>query len=109
MKADEVRKVVLSLLGWRLDFLPSGRVKLTSTYSSNSDTKPLALLFTSSAGDVGTMALLNDEEFGKEEGAEGIKEEVGRMSTYWVREKGSIPAFLASLQLTLLDRAERRS
>lgn len=84
----------MSLLGYRLDFLASGRVKVTSIYSP---TKDLNLLFTSSVGDVGTMALLGEGENSE------LGEEIKRQSGFWVQERGSIPAFLASLQLTLFD------
>lgn len=90
-RADEFRKAVLSLLGYRLDFLSNGRVKVSSLYAPNKD---YSLLFSSSAGGVGTMELLADDP----------DAEIQQMISYWVHEQGCIPAFLASLTLTLYDK-----
>ncbi|KAM0748558.1 MAD-domain-containing protein [Meredithblackwellia eburnea MCA 4105] len=96
-KADEFRKAVQSLLGFRLDFLSSGRVKVTSVYNPG---KEYALLFGSSSGGVGTMELM---------GGASEKDELGKevqdMVKYWVTEQGSVPGLLASLSLTLFDKS----
>lgn len=36
-KSMEFREAVFSLLGWKLDFLPNGRVKVTHMFAGNSD------------------------------------------------------------------------
>ncbi|RKP12806.1 spindle assembly checkpoint component Mad1 [Piptocephalis cylindrospora] len=54
-KAIEYREAVYSLLGYKLDFLPNGRVRLTSAYASSSEQ---CFDFESGAGDEGTMELV---------------------------------------------------
>lgn len=93
-KADEFRKAVLALLGYRLDFLSSGRVKVSSIYAPNKDH---SLLFSSASGGVGTMELVGA-------GSDGtLSDEVRRQVRFWVGERQSIPGFLASLTLTMFE------
>ncbi|KAK4699236.1 hypothetical protein P7C70_g7025, partial [Phenoliferia sp. Uapishka_3] len=96
-KADEFRKAVQSLLGFRLDFLSSGRVKVTSVYNPG---KEYALLFSSAAGGVGTMELL-----GAANDKDEMGDEVKEMVKFW-GAKGCIPGLLASLSLTLFDKTQ---
>ena len=101
----------MSLLGYRIDFLPSGLVKLSSLYAPNSG---FALHFSSSGNDVGTMSLSMGNEAGSAgNGANGgevmqrrmeeLKVEIGELTRDWVLEKGSVPGFLACLQLRLWE------
>lgn len=96
-KADEFRKAVQSLLGFRLDFLSSGRVKVTSLYDPD---KVYALLFSSAAGGEGTMELLS-----KADGRNPLDDEVKKIIQFW-GAKGCIPGLLASLSLTLFESQE---
>ena len=95
-KADELRRVVLSLLGFRLDFLSNGRVRVSSAYAPN---RQQALLFSSEPGssNVGTMTFLGADDESK------IPDHIRRDIAFWVHERHSIPGLLASLTLTLFD------
>ncbi|KAI5475139.1 hypothetical protein MNV49_001883 [Pseudohyphozyma bogoriensis] len=96
-KADEFRKAVQSLLGYRLDFLSSGRVKVTSVYAESKDH---SLLFASASGGVGTM------EFSGAGGNTEVEDEIKQLVKYWVAERGCIPGFLASATLTWFDQGD---
>ncbi|KAL8280734.1 hypothetical protein RQP46_006738 [Phenoliferia psychrophenolica] len=96
-KANEFRAAVVSLLGFRLDFLSSGRVKVTSVYNPG---KEYALLFSSAAGHVGTMELI-----GAANPKDELADEVKGIIKYW-GDKGCIPGLLATLSLTLFDKTQ---
>ncbi|PVU97603.1 hypothetical protein BB561_000433 [Smittium simulii] len=92
-KALELREAIYSLLGYRVDFLENGRVRLTSMYSASPNN---SFIFGSSAGDKGTIELIGG----------GNKSYIQSLQTdirYWVSERGSIPAFLATTTLQLFE------
>ena len=102
--------MIMSLLGYRIDFLPSGLVKLSSLYAPNPG---FALHFSSSGNDLGTMSLSMGNEAGSgsnggeamqmQRRMEELKVEIGELTRDWVLEKGSVPGFLACLQLRLWE------
>lgn len=131
-KSSEFREAVFSLLGYKLDFLPNGRVRLTSMYADQGE---CAFVFD---GEAGTMQLSTDLDAGGRSGGnaagasgnggggnggigggngsgggEGSGEEGGgkralaekleELIRYWSGERHSIPAMLSALTLDLLE------
>ncbi|KAJ3116353.1 coiled-coil domain-containing protein mad1 [Phlyctochytrium bullatum] len=92
-KAQEYREAVFSLLGYKVDF-QEGRVKLVSTYSKPEDP---SFLFTSGPNDEGTMQLVG--------GSRERLPVLQRARQYYIDERGSVPAFLASVTLSGWERA----
>ena len=106
-KAVEFREAIYSLLGYRVQFLPNGRVRLNSAFmpgllnsSTNGDENVTpSVLFQSNADDKGTMKV--------EGGANGKLEGVEDLMQFWVTERESIPCFMANLVLELWDSVQR--
>lgn len=92
-KSSEFREAVYSLLGYRLDFLPNGRVRLTSMYAGKTEH---GFLFD---GEAGTMQLC-----GEVSGDQAFMDSVGNLIKYWSGEKNSIPGMLSALTLELLEK-----
>ncbi|CCG84400.1 protein of unknown function [Taphrina deformans PYCC 5710] len=93
-KSSEFREAVYSLLGYKLDFLPNGRVRLSSMYAEQTDH---AFIFD---GEAGTMQLSGDEG-----GNGAFMASVDNLIKYWSGERNSIPGMLSALTLELLDKA----
>ncbi|RKP10942.1 spindle assembly checkpoint component Mad1 [Thamnocephalis sphaerospora] len=93
-KGREFREAVYSLLGYKLDFLENGRVRLTSAYASRDDD---SFLFRSDEDDHGTMELLGS-------GNDVFARSLAQHIRVWVAERGSIPAFLSAVTLELVTR-----
>ncbi|PKK76103.1 MAD-domain-containing protein [Rhizophagus irregularis] len=93
-KAQEYREAVYSLLGYKVEFLENGRVRLTSMYSEQDDH---SLVFTSDEDNLGTMQLVDGGN------TEYIKS-LDNLIKYWVVERGSIPCFLSSLTMDLIGK-----
>ncbi|KAJ3410220.1 Mitotic spindle assembly checkpoint protein MAD1 [Chytridiales sp. JEL 0842] len=93
-KAQEYREAVFSLLGYKVDF-QEGRVRLTSTFSDPHDP---SFLFTSGENDFGTLQILG--------GSLDRLSNLSRSRQYYVVEKGSVPAFLASVTLESWERKD---
>ncbi|RHZ53798.1 hypothetical protein Glove_437g42 [Diversispora epigaea] len=92
-KAQEFREAIYSLLGYKLEFLENGRVRLTSMYSEQDDH---SFVFTSDDDDCGTMQLIGGGN------TEYIKS-LDSLIKYWVVERNSIPCFLSSLTIKLFE------
>ncbi|RMZ89161.1 hypothetical protein DV736_g3600, partial [Chaetothyriales sp. CBS 134916] len=82
-KAAEFRDVVASVLGWKINFLPNGKAKVSSVFYRRQRTMKI------SGGAGGTFE------------AE-IKEQVD----FWVKERKEIPCFLAALTIQFHDEYE---
>ncbi|KAI8843000.1 mitotic checkpoint protein-domain-containing protein [Chytridium lagenaria] len=95
-KAQEYREAVFSLVGYKVDF-QEGRVKLVSTYSNPDDP---SFLFTSGPNDEGTMQLVG--------GSSERLPVLQRARQYYIDERGSVPAFLASVTLAGWERENRK-
>ncbi|KAJ1976980.1 coiled-coil domain-containing protein mad1 [Dimargaris cristalligena] len=93
-KAQEIREAVYSLLGYRVDFLENGRVRLASMYNEADDH---SFIFTSNAHDSGTLELSGG-------GNAAFVRSLDALIQYWVVERRSIPAFLATVTLELFDK-----
>lgn len=92
-KAVEFREAIYSLLGYRVQFLPNGRVRLNSAYTASESG---GILFQSNEDDQGTMKV-------EDGGLEGVED----LLRFWVNERESIPCFMANLCLELWDASQR--
>lgn len=99
-KALEFREAVASLLGWQMNFLPNGRVRMTSIfYPPNDD------------DDEGGNSLVFDGESGSMQISGGPKSEFGRevrgLIAFWVDQRKEVPGFLAAATLEFYERTTR--
>lgn len=115
-KSSEFREAVASLLGYKLDFLPNGRVRVTSMFH-------LSPAYRHGEGDVsnsrGPGSMGNDEEnsivFDGENGTMKISGgpsslfamEIKPLIKFWVEERKDIPCFLAAMTLDFYDKTTR--
>ncbi|KAJ2792948.1 coiled-coil domain-containing protein mad1, partial [Coemansia helicoidea] len=88
-KAAELREIVYLILGYRVDFMPNGSVRFTSTYAADVDQ---SFVFTSGDDNQGRMQLLGG---GSKTYLKGLANDI----RYWIQERGSIPGFLATVTL----------
>ncbi|KAJ2694851.1 coiled-coil domain-containing protein mad1 [Coemansia spiralis] len=88
-KAAELRDIVYLILGYRVDFMPNGSVRFTSTYAADVDQ---SFVFTSGDDNQGRMQLLGG---GSKTYLKGLSNDI----RYWIQERGSIPGFLATVTL----------
>ena len=103
-KATEFRDLIVSVLGYKVDFMPNGKVRVTPTYYLNQDrdnngdaSEEYSIIFD---GENGTMKMSGGP---RSQFALEIKDLV----KYWVQEKGQIPCFLAALTLECYDKNTR--
>ncbi|WPH00595.1 spindle assembly checkpoint component mad1 [Acrodontium crateriforme] len=102
-KSLEFREAVCSILGWKLDFMPNGRVKATSilnpTSIVNGEEEENSIVFD---GENGTMKVSGGPQsvFARE-----IKSQI----EFWVEGRKEIPCFLAACTLEFYDRTTRAS
>lgn len=95
-KSMEFREAVYSLLGYRIDFLENGRVRLTSVFADEDDH---SFVFTSDENDAGTLQLTGA-------GNKEFMDSVRNLMDYWVHDRGNIVLFLAAFQLEAAERQE---
>lgn len=106
LKSQEFREAILSLLGWRVDFQPNGRFRLTSVFRPGEEGKDggagggeenTSLMFD---GETGTMKICGGpgSAFGRE---------VRGLVRFWVEERGEVPGFLAAATLQFYDESTR--
>ncbi|KAJ4315808.1 coiled-coil domain-containing protein mad1 [Neodidymelliopsis sp. IMI 364377] len=93
-KSLEFREAVASILGWKLDFMPNGRVKVTSMFKPADEDNENSIVFD---GENGTMKVSGGEQsiFAGE-----IRDQI----VYWVEGRKEIPCFLAALTLEFWER-----
>ena len=102
-KALEFREAVCSILGWKLDFLPNGRVKATSslypTTIANGD------------GEEEENSIVFDGENGTMKVSGGPRSvfagEIKGLIEFWVEGRKEIPCFLAACTLEFYERTTR--
>lgn len=116
-KSSEFREAVASLLGYKLDFLPNGRVRVTSMFH-------LSPAYRHGDGDAssdsrGPGSMGNGEEnsiiFDGENGTMKISGgqnslfavEIRPLIKFWVEERKDIPCFLAAMTLDFYDKTTR--
>ena len=101
-KSLEFREAVASILGWKLDFMPNGRVKATS------------ILYPSHFGPDGEEeenSITFDGENGTMKVSGGPKSvfagEIRQAVEFWVEGRNEIPCLLAALTLEFYERTTR--
>ncbi|EED21493.1 M protein repeat protein [Talaromyces stipitatus ATCC 10500] len=115
-KSSEFREAVASVLGYKLDFLPNGRVRVTSMFHLSPAYRHGSASASSSSGP-GSMG--NGEEnsiiFDGENGTMKISGgpnslfalEIKHLIKFWVEERKDIPCFLAAMTLEFYDKTTR--
>jgi chromosome segregation ATPase len=93
-KSLEFREAVASILGWKLDFMPNGRVKVTSMFKPADDEGENSIVFD---GENGTMKVSGGEQ-------SVFAGEIRDQIVYWVEGRKEIPCFLAALTLEFWER-----
>ena len=119
-KATEFREAVASILGFKINFLPNGKARITSTYY----VRPYD---TTAMTDANAKSSRDLEEDGEEQannhsiifdGEEGTMKFSGGASSafavqmkelvrFWVQERRSVPCFLAAMTLELFEKSSR--
>lgn len=92
-KASEFIEAVHSLLGYKLEFKPDGRVQVVSMFSFPAE-RTYSFEFTSSEGNIGTMRCM-----GEVDADEVLKGDVNGLAN----EHGGIPALLSRVTLRLFE------
>ncbi|TLD18332.1 mitotic spindle assembly checkpoint protein-like protein MAD1 [Venturia nashicola] len=98
-KAHEFREAVFSLLGWKLEFQPNGRVKATSMFHPGTVNEE--------AGEEGNFIVFDGENATMKVsgGTESVfAREIRGLIDFWVDGRGQIPCFLAAMTLEFYDR-----
>ena len=98
-KALEFREAVASLLGWQMNFLPNGRVRMTSIF------------YPADEDDEGGNSLVFDGESGSMQISGGPRSDFGReirgLIAFWVDQRKEIPGFLAAATLEFYEKTTR--
>ena len=100
-KGLEMREAVASLLGWKMDFMPNGRFRLTSIFNPSlgeeDEEEKNSFIFD---GEGGTMKISSgpDSDFARQ---------VGSLIKFWVNERREIPAFLAACTMEFYEMSTR--
>lgn len=93
-KSAEFKEAIFSTLGWHVTFIPNGKMRLESQYHpSLTDEHEHSIVFD---GEKGTMKVGGGPR-------SPFAQKIDNNIKYWVREKGCIPGFLASLTLEFYD------
>ena len=117
-KAAEFVDVIASVLGYRIKFLPNGKVRVSSIYyrapgaASTSEHQPGADL-----AEADQAALLEEQSSITFDGENGTMKiaggtrgafarEIEGLVRFWVQDKGQIPCFLAAMTLEFFDKAK---
>lgn len=116
-KSSEFREAVASLLGYKLDFLPNGRVRVTSMFHLSPAYRhgdPGASADSSGAGSMGNgeeNSIIFDGENGTMKISGGPNSlfamEIKPLIKFWVEERKDIPCFLAAMTLDFYDKTTR--
>ncbi|KAF2083750.1 MAD-domain-containing protein [Saccharata proteae CBS 121410] len=99
-KSAEFREAVASILGWKLDFMPNGRVRVTSVYNpgkeGGEEAEGNSIVFD---GERGTMKVSGGERSVFAQEIRGVIEE-------WVEGRKCVPGFLAALTCEFWGRCQ---
>lgn len=116
-KSSEFREAVASLLGFKLDFLPNGRVRVTSMFHLSSAYRhgdgddPSNSRGAGSMGDGQENSIVFDGENGTMKISGGPNSlfamEIKHLIKFWVEERKDIPCFLAAMTLDFYDKTTR--
>ncbi|KAI9728881.1 MAG: coiled-coil domain-containing protein mad1 [Cirrosporium novae-zelandiae] len=100
-KTQEFREAVAQLLGYKMDFLPNDRVRVTSMYNlGNADEggdEDNSLLWDGAKGTIKVCAGENSP----------FAFEMRNLIRFWVEERKEIPCFLAAMTLEFFERTTR--
>lgn len=96
-KSMEFRQLVISLLGWDVKFMKDGKTRVTSFFYPSQGEDENSIVFD---GEKGTMKIS-----GGPQSAFAVK--IGESIKFWVKERGSIPCFLAALTLEFYEEKAR--
>ncbi|CZR62162.1 related to spindle assembly checkpoint protein [Phialocephala subalpina] len=96
-KSLEFRQLVISLLGWDVVFMKDGKMRVTSFFYPSKGDDENSIVFD---GDRGTMKISGGPE-------SAFAKKIGNQIKFWVKERGSIPCFLAALTLEFYEEANR--
>lgn len=116
-KATEFREAVASILGYKINFLPNGKARITSTYyvRPRRSTDANAEASTEVGEDEEEHANNNSIIFDGEEGtmkfsggaSSPFAVEMRELVRFWVQERRSVPCFLAAMTLELFEKSSR--
>ena len=99
LKTTEFREAVASLLGWKMEFMPAGRFRMTSIFYPGDD------------GGGGENSLIFDGDSGSMKIGGGPQSEfaaeIRGLIRFWVDERKEIPALLAAMTLEFYERTTR--
>ena len=101
-KAMEFREAVASVLGWKVDFMPNGKARLTSMFhvqqlQEGEDADEYSIIFD---GEKGTMKFAGGPN-------SAFALECKDLVRFWVAERGEVPCFLAAVALECYERTTR--
>lgn len=107
LKSLEFREAVASLLGWKMEFMPNGRYKMTSIFNAggatmggeeggNGEEEEKSIIFD---GDSGTMKISGGP-------SSAYALEMRNLIAFWVEQKKEIPGFLAAITLEGLEKKD---
>ena len=107
-KSLEFREAVASVLGFKMDFMPNGRVRMTSLFFEVDDDNEdkddgqtgegSSIIFD---GEQGTMKVGGGRD-------SRFRKEIEGLIRFWVEERKEIPCFLAAMTLEGYERRESR-
>lgn len=115
-KSSEFREAVASLLGYKLDFLPNGRVRVTSMFHLSPAYRhgDPGASDSSGPGSMGSgeeNSIIFDGENGTMKISGGPNSlfamEIKPLIKFWVEERKDIPCFLAAMTLDFYDKTTR--
>lgn len=98
-KTNEFREAIASMLGWKVDFLPNGRVRVSSIFNPPTADDPdgNSIMFD---GEAGTMKCSGGSR-------SAFADELRENIEFWVEGRGEIPCFLAACSLEFYDKSTR--
>ncbi|KAJ5332310.1 uncharacterized protein MYU51_007297 [Penicillium brevicompactum] len=115
-KSSEFREAVASLLGYKLDFMPNGRVRVISMFHLSSayrhgDSDDPSDSGPGSMGNGEENSIVFDGETGTMKISGGPNSlfamEIKPLIKFWVEERKDIPCFLAAMTLDFYDKTTR--
>jgi chromosome segregation ATPase len=99
-KAHEFREAVFSLLGWKLEFMPNGRVKATSMFHPGNKGQ-------GDEEDEGNFIIFDGENATMKVSG-GVKSEFAKeirgLVDFWVEGRGQVPCLLAAMTIEFFER-----
>ncbi|KAI9756428.1 MAG: hypothetical protein M4579_003850 [Chaenotheca gracillima] len=104
-KSQEFREAVASVLGWKMDFMPNGRVRVTSMFyaggsndgEDDGSSDEHSIIFD---GENGTMKISGGPN-------SAFAHEIRGLIRFWVEERKEIPCFLAAMTLEFYEKTTR--